>query len=96
MKLMIISGALALIFGVGISLMNHTVSKRLLKSDPNKLGMISIIRTITNVAYLALLYLLASVLEWPLYAMLICGAIGITIPPIILAGRLSAEISRKE
>ncbi len=85
----IVGGGLALALGAALSVANYLIARKLLEKNGNRLAIISILRQMLNIAYLVAIYFLAEVLPWPVEAMLIGGAAGITVPSFPLAARLA-------
>ncbi len=96
MKLILIGGGSALLVGAALSWCNYLITKRMLDKHPNQVGISSVIRMAISVAYLIVLYFLAQFLQWPLEGLLVGGALGLTVPSVILAYRLSTKHSGKD
>ncbi len=96
-----VGGALAFAAGAVIAVSNYLITQKILKSKNGSLGAVSIIRQTVNIGYFVLLYFLAEYLPWDTFPLLIGGALGITLPMLILTPMLmkkaqSANRSEKD
>ncbi|MBE6884019.1 MAG: hypothetical protein E7487_05390 [Ruminococcaceae bacterium] len=91
----LLGGGLALLFGAGLSVGNYFLTKKLINRQKNTspLAVISFLRQTFNIAYLVAIYFLSKVLPWPMEAMLIGAALGITIPSFLLSAKLSRSLA---
>lgn len=79
-----VGGALAFAVGAAVAVGNFLITQKFLKSKNSSLGAVSMIRQLVNVGYFVLLYFLAEHLPWDVFPLLIGGALGITLPMLIL------------
>jgi len=93
----LIGGGLALIVGTALSFANYFITKKLIenKKSSSPIAIISFLRQTFNIAYLVAIYFLSELLPWPVEAMLIGAALGVTVPSFILSAKLSKEIAAK-
>ena len=75
-----ITGAvLAFAAGIAVSLLNYRISLLVMRKKPDAYPMTSVIRQITNVAYLAAVYFIAPYTPWELIPLLVGAALGSTL-----------------
>lgn len=93
----LIGGGLALIVGTALSFANYFITKKLIDNPKNNspVATVSLLRQTLNIAYLVAIYFLSKLLPWPMEAMLIGAATGITIPSVILSVKLSKEMAAR-
>lgn len=84
-----IGAAAACAGGVAVALINDRLSRAVLRRRPALLPSFFAVRQLINVLYLAALYFLSRVLPWGLLPLLIGGALGVTVPSMLLALRLA-------
>lgn len=75
----IIGAALAFIAGVAVSYLNYRISLAVLRRKPDAYPMTSVVRQITNVAYLAAVYFITPYTPWGLIPLLVGAALGSTL-----------------
>lgn len=88
MESALVGFVLALAGGVAIAALNDRMARAALRRGPTQLSALFVVRQILNVSYLAALFLLSGLLPWDTVALLLGGALGITVPSIFFAGRL--------
>ncbi len=88
----IVGGVISLVFGAALSSANYLVARRLLRKNNDRIAVSSILRQTLNIAYLVAIYFLSNVLPWPLEAMLVGGALGVTVPSFFFAARLARDM----
>lgn len=80
---------LAFLGGAVIAGVNYGINLRALREKPSSLASLSTLRQLLSVGYLAAVYLLTPSLPWDLTPLLVGAALGLTIPAILFAFRLS-------
>jgi len=95
MKDILVGGGIALAVGAALSFLNYLVTKKIIEKNSSHLAVISILRQTLNIAYLVAIYFLSRYLPWPLEAMLVGGALGVTVPSFILSAKLAKDISKR-
>ena len=93
----LIGGGLALVVGTALSFANYFITKKLInnKKTTSPIAIISFLRQTLNIAYLVAIYFLSGLLPWPMEAMVIGAAIGVTLPSVVLSFRLSKEMAAR-
>ena len=87
----IIGGILAFLVGCGIAAVNAAITKRTLEKNPKRFASIAPLRQGINVAYLVLIFTFGAYLPWDRTALLLGGAIGVTVPSFLFALRLAKQ-----
>ena len=95
MKEILIGGGIALAVGAALAFLNYLFTRKLVKKGISHLAVISVLRQTLNIAYLVAIYFLSRYLPWPVEAMLVGGAVGVTVPSFILSVKLAGEISKR-
>lgn len=88
MKSVLVGFVLALAGGAAIAALNDRLARAALRKGAAQLSALFVVRQILNVSYLAGLFLLSGILPWDMAALLIGGALGITLPSFFFARRL--------
>lgn len=92
----IFGGLLAFAVGFAVSLVNYLISRAVIRNKPVLITAASVVRQIFAVGYLVLLYFLAPRLAWGLPALLIGGALGVTLPMLYFTFLLLRELRPSE
>lgn len=93
----IIGGLLGLAFGYAVACCSAWLTKRSLKKDKTVAVMgVSFLRQLLDIAALLIVFLLRNVLPFPLYAMLIGTAAGLSVGGIILAVRTGRKMQNEQ
>ena len=85
----LIGAVLAFLGGTVIAGINYRINLRALRKNPSSLARLSTLRQLLSVGYLAAVYLLSSLLPWGYRPLLLGAALGLTIPAILFAVRLT-------
>lgn len=80
---------LAMVLGIGVALLNYALTRSVLRKKPDRVAAFFSVRQIINVAYLAGVYFLSALLPWNRTVVLLGAALGLTVPSMLLATRLS-------
>lgn len=93
----IIGGLVGLVFGCAVACCSAWLTKRSLKKDKTVAVMgVSFLRQLLDIAALLVVFLLRNVLPFPLYAVLIGTAIGLSVGGIILAVRTGKNMQDEQ
>ncbi|MBQ0037365.1 MAG: hypothetical protein KBS74_01700 [Clostridiales bacterium] len=93
----IIGGLIGLVFGTGVACLSAWLSARSLETSKTTLVLgVSFLRQLFDIAALLIVYLLRNVLPFPLYALLIGTALGLSIGGIVLAARIGKKMDKKQ
>lgn len=76
----ILTGAAAFLVGTALAYLNYRISKAMLRRKNSPLGTVSLVRQAVNVAFIFGLYFLGTRTALDEWALLIGGALGMTIP----------------
>ncbi|MGN1316229.1 MAG: hypothetical protein ACI4VW_04115 [Acutalibacteraceae bacterium] len=74
--------------GVGIATVNYAFSKYIIKKYPDKYAGAQVVRSIIQIGFLFLIYVLGGHLPWDRIYLLIGGCFGITLPMIFFTAKL--------
>lgn len=85
----ITAAALALLGGAAVAYLNYRINLRALRKKPDALASLSFLRELLSVVYFVLVFYFSAPLESGRVPVLICAAVGLTIPSVLLAMRLS-------
>ena len=88
MESALVGFVLALASGAAIAALNGRLARAALQKGAAQLSALFVVRQVLNVSYLAALFLLSGLLPWDMAALLIGGALGITVPSIFFTRRL--------
>ena len=87
-----VAGAMvACIAGIAVSAGNDKLTRTVLKKKTSRLGALFALRQGINIAYLAAVYFLSAALGMNTALLLVCAALGVTVPSIFFALRLSKQ-----
>ena len=92
----ILYGAAAFFGGAVLAYLNYLISKAFLRRPKGGLTLPTLLRQTISIGYLAALYLLAEPLGWNPWALLIGGALGVTIPSLILTALMLRQPQQKD
>ena len=85
----VVGGLLTFAGGCAVAFVNDAINRRALKKDPSALAKLSFVRQILSIGYLLLVFFLSRVLPWDYVPLLVGAAVGLTVPAVILAFRLT-------
>lgn len=85
-------GAAAFLGGAVLAFINFCVAKALLRQD--KLAIVSLVRQLLSIGYLVGLYFIGQNTEISLWALLIGGALGVTLPSFAFTALLVKNSSK--
>lgn len=94
MKFLLFIAAFAL--GALLAFVGFLIAKKTILKENGNLPAVSVIRQLLNVAYLVVLFFVAQKTGWDLYALLIGGALGVTVPSFLLTARLVRHIHNEK
>ena len=80
--------AAAFFGGTVLAVLGYLLARQVLKRRERAYPLVSVVRQIFSVGYLAALFLIGRRTDWNLYSLLIGGALGLTVPALILTVRL--------
>lgn len=84
-----ITGAvIAFILGAGIAAANYFFSRHMLKKHPSNYASSQMVRQISQIAYLVILFFVGSYTPWDRNWLLVGGCIGITVPMFYFTWKL--------
>lgn len=89
MKASLLGAALAFIGGALIALVNDRLTRAAYNKAPERLSRVFPLRQLINLAYLAAVFFLAPLLPWEAAPLLLGGALGLTVPSVLLALRFA-------
>ena len=93
----LIGGIIGLAFGVGVSCCSAWLTARSLKKEKTAAVMgASFLRQLLDIAALGIVFLLRNILPFPLYAVLIGTALGLSVGGIVLAARMGKKMKQDE
>ena len=87
----LLGAALAALGGGAIALVNARLTGNTARKKPESIGNIFLVRQVLNVGYLVLVYYLSRRWEGSLLPLIIGAALGLTVPSLLLALRLSRK-----
>jgi len=76
----IFGALLTFLAGAAVSFLNYCISRTVMRKKPDAYPMTTVVRQITNVAYLAAVYFITPYTPWGLVPLLIGAALGSTLP----------------
>ena len=93
----IIGGLLGLAFGTAVASLSAWLTSRSLKKEKTALVMgVGFLRQLLDITALLIVFLLRKVLPFPLYAMLIGTAVGLSVGGIVLAVRVGKKMEKDQ
>ena len=91
MRASVVGAVIACIAGIAVAAGNDKLTRTVLGKKPSRLGALFALRQGINIAYLATVYFLSAALGMNTALLLVCAALGITVPSIFFALRLSKQ-----
>ena len=88
----IVGGAVGLLGGVGIAVLNFAISRAVIRKKPSVYASFSMVRQLIHIGYLLLLFFIAPVTPWGRTELLIGGVIGMTVPMFLFTPWLMKEM----
>jgi len=79
---------IAFILGAAIAAGNYALSRRVLKTAPNKFSLTAVARTLIQVIFIVLVYALSRYTPWDRLWLLAGGVLGMTLPMFWFTSRL--------
>ena len=96
MRASVVGAVVACIVGIAVAAGNDRLTRTVLKNRPSGLGMLFVLRQAINIAYLAAVYFLSPTLGMDRMLLLVCAALGVTVPSVFFALRLSKQADRQK
>lgn len=85
----IIGAVLAIVGGIGVAFLNYFLSKTVLLKTPDKYSMVTVLRQVFQVGFLAIVYFIGDKIEYVNSIFLLVGAVlGMTVPMIFFTKKL--------
>ncbi len=93
----VIGGLLGLVFGFAVACCSALLTKKSLKKGKSAAVMgVSFLRQLMDIAALFIVFLLRNVLPFPLYAVLIGTALGLSVGGVLLSIRMGKKLENEQ
>lgn len=84
----LLGAAIAFLLGCGIATGNYALSRRVLKTAPNKFSLTMTARQFVQVLFIVLIYFLGQYTPWNRLWLLVGGVLGMTLPMFWFTSKL--------
>lgn len=84
----IVGAVITFALGIVVAYLNFLLSKLILKKQPEKYALGTIIRQITQILYIVAVYFMSTFTPWDTWYMLIGAVLGVTVPMIYFTHKL--------
>ena len=84
----LVGAAVVFLLGAGIAAGNYSISRHVLKTNPDKYSLTMVARQFVQIAFIVLVYVLGQYTPWDRFWLLVGGVLGMTLPMIWFTSRL--------